>query len=117
MDFNENNLEDDEVYNNIDYLMTQIKLVEIKIKYNQARINLSINKEFNTKKINDSIEIYEILIEHLKEKHIITKIINLKYEMENIELQEKCDNINNDYKERCNILGIDKNRDKIELDW
>lgn len=105
--------EDEQVYNNIDFLMIQVKLIEKKIKYNNAKIKLSLNKELDQTKIRDTIDIYEILIPQLKEKHIITKIIDLKYEMENIELEEQCKLIYNEYKETCHDYDLDENGENI----
>lgn len=80
-------------YDTVDYLIKQVGLIEIKIKYNDAMIEYSKAKEMDTKKITDVISLYETLLPHLKEKHIITQIIDLKYEMEFIELKKKCDKL------------------------
>lgn len=104
-------IEEDE-YNNIDYLLNQVRLVEIKVKYNDVKIDLLLNKEINKFKIADTIDIYEILIPYLKEKHLIAKIIEMKYDMENIKLQKKKDMIYEEYKYTCLKLGLNEYGEK-----
>ena len=72
--------------------------------YTSNKIELLKKKEINKNKISEIINIYEILIPYLKEKSLITKIIDLKNEIETIELSKECDklfeklNINDDNK-------------------
>lgn len=93
---------DDEIEYNIYSLMSQVRLVEIKIKYNDFKLELYDKNQITKKKISNIIDIYDILISKLKEKHIITKILDFKYEMEIVEYRNKCEDIKKKFLEEEN---------------